>query len=639
MQQQYGSVSKHSVYQSAGPCDRADEFGLLTKVPDLTASAMCDLLPVPVIAAHQTKLIDNRGKPQFWSWLGWGLSALLAGLTPSVQAAERIYVSYNLLERSIPIASLAAYAKDGTIDEDLEIYAQFAGPDAMKQLRSGLMAKAEIDPIVVAQFLYTPQGETLLQRLGQVIQTEARQPGAKAIRAALILAAADGGLTPLNVLRKFPTRGIRIDVQRSLQIAGALQTAVTQTNVATALINQQAAAVAASEPGFFNQLPDPRRPGPFAWRTRTLQLLDLDRPRFADRFGSRRIQAAPFELPGRQYPVDLYLPDLRRGVTRPAPVVVISHGLGSDRSSFIYLAQHLASHGFVVVVPEHPGSNAAQLEALINGTTSEVTQPSEFLDRPLDITFLLNDLENRSRTDRELRGRFNLQQVGVIGQSFGGYTALALAGAPINLEELRTDCPNQVNTLNLSLSLQCLARELGGVNLNLRDPRVKAVLAINPIASTVFGRAGIEQIQIPTMIVAGSADTVSPALPEQIQPFTWLGSAEKYLTLLERGTHFSVFTVGENAAITIPDEVIGPNPAIARRYINALSLAFFQTYLANQSAYRAFLSSAYAESISAPPIELSLIRSLTPEQLSQAVGGEFPLLPPAAPPPAPLSTP
>lgn len=600
---------------------------------------MRDLLPVSVVAVSPPNTLADRGKLPVWGWLSLGLSAFLVGLAPSVQAAERIFVSYNLLERSIAVASLEAYAKDGTIDEDLEIYAQFAGPEAMKQLRSGLMAKAEVDPIVVSQFLYTPQGETLLQRLGQVIQTEARQPGGRAIRAALILAAADGGLTPLNVLRKFPTRGIRIDVQRSLQIASALQTAVTQTNVATALINQQSVLAAISEPSAgFTQLPDPRRLGPFTWRTRTLQLLDLDRPRFADRFSGGRIQAAPLELPGRQYPVDLYLPEVRRGTIGPAPVIVISHGLGSDRSSFIYLAQHLASHGFVVVVPEHPGSNAAQLEALINGTTSEVTQPSEFIDRPLDITFLLNDLENRSRGDRELRGRLNLQQVGVIGQSFGGYTALALAGAPINLAELRTDCPNQVNTLNLSLSLQCLALQLSEINPNLRDPRVKAVMAINPIASAIFGTASIEQIQIPTLLVAGSADTVSPALPEQIQPFTWLGSAEKYLALLERGTHFSVFTVGENAAITIPDEVIGPNPAIARRYINVLSLAFFQTYLANQPAYRAFLSSAYAESISAPPIELSLIRSLTPEQLSQAIGGEFPLLPPALPP-APLLTP
>jgi len=40
-------------------------------------------------------------------------------------------------------------------------------------------------------------------------------------------------------------------------------------------------------------------------------------------------------------------------------VIVISHGLGSDRTSFEYLATALAS--YFAAVPEHPGSNAQQL--------------------------------------------------------------------------------------------------------------------------------------------------------------------------------------------------------------------------------------------------------------------------------------
>ncbi len=45
----------------------------------------------------------------------------------------------------------------------------------------------------------------------------------------------------------------------------------------------------------------------------------------------------------------------------------------------------------------------------------------------------------------------NLEQVGVVGQSFGGYTALALAGTKINFEQLKADCPALENTLNVSL--------------------------------------------------------------------------------------------------------------------------------------------------------------------------------------------
>jgi len=98
-------------------------------------------------------------------------------------------------------------------------------------------------------------------------------------------------------------------------------------------------------------------------------------------------------------------------------VIVISHGLGSDRTSFEYLATTLASYGFAVAV-EHPGSNAQQLRSLLAGRANEVTEPNEFINRPLDVKYLLDELERRDKSDPSFQ--LNLQQVGVIGQSLGG---------------------------------------------------------------------------------------------------------------------------------------------------------------------------------------------------------------------------
>jgi predicted dienelactone hydrolase len=114
-----------------------------------------------------------------------------------------------------------------------------------------------------------------------------------------------------------------------------------------------------------------------------------------------------------------------------SPVIVISHGLGSDRTSFEYLAQHLASYGFAVAVPEHPGSSAEQLRSLLAGRAKTVAEPNEFINRPLDIKYLLNQLARLDASNSSFQ--LNLQQVGVIGQSFGGYTALALAVCSLNV--------------------------------------------------------------------------------------------------------------------------------------------------------------------------------------------------------------
>jgi predicted dienelactone hydrolase len=565
--------------------------------------------------------------------LRWFLSCAVLGVSllavhPS-EGAERIYVTYNVLERSISVNSLEIYAKTGYISDDLAVYAQYASPKALQDLRNALSTKADVKPITVAQFLYSPQGEAALKRLGQVIQPDSRidssSTGFKAIRAALILASRDPeGLTLLTFLRKFPATGIRIDVERSLSMIGEAQQLINQTQQATQKIIQLSELEASQQSQATLKGQDLSKLGSYVIDKRTITLNDPSRSITTVTPDSPVGSSGANLLKGRVYEVDIYLPAIATSRSPASiPVVVISHGLGSDRSSFVYLARHLASHGFAVLVPEHPGSGSKQMEALLQGVASEVAEPTEFANRPLDISYLLDYLENQTTANPEFRV-LNLKQVGVVGHSFGGYTALALAGAPINFQQLQADCSDkaQENTFNISLLLQCRARQLeqtGQPRSDFRDTRIQAAIALNPINSTVIGKNNLARIQTPTMIVAGSADTVAPALFEQIQPFSALTTPEKYLLQMDPGTHFSVMDGVESGggAFAFPPEVIGPDPQLARRYVNAFVLAFFQTYVANQTGYRPYLTATYAKSIAKPEIRLDLIRSLNLNQLSR----------------------
>jgi predicted dienelactone hydrolase len=546
--------------------------------------------------------------------------------TPA-QGAERIYLSYGPLEVSLSVQSLANYARVGKIDRELAAYTDRLNPQQLEQLRTILQTRIDIKPLAISQFLYSSQGKIILDRIGQIIQTKAGQPGFYAIRAALIQAAgAPDGL-------KFPTYGIRINSVRGFQVIEELSSLIQQTQLAIAAVEQQALIEASAqaterqsappstlssghtlpkglgrESNYFSTLPDLRQPGETQFSKESLTLYDPSRQ--------------------RRFPVDVYLPQPSQ---RPAPLIVISHGLGSDRTTFAYLATHLASYGFAVAVPEHPGSNADQLQALINGLASEVTPPSELIDRPLDIKFLLNEL------NRSFGGRINVQQVGVLGQSFGGYTVLSLSGAKIDFEGLGKECDPSNDSLNLSLLLQCRALELLSRDYQLSDERVKAGIAINPVGSTIFGKSQYSQIQVPLMLVASSDDNVAPALPEQIRPFTWLTTPNKYLVLLRGGTHFS--TLGQSeGAIPLPPQVIGSDPTVAQNYMKALSLAFFETYIANNPDYRVYLSASYAQFLSRYPLPLSLVESLTEEQIKQAqqAGSSNPS---PSPTPVPVLTP
>ncbi len=514
-----------------------------------------------------------------------GICLGFTSLIPSkVAGAEEILLDYGPLQFSLSVEYLEIYAREGKIKGNLRDYARFLTPEQLEELKTALVTSAEVTPLAVAQFLYSTQGEKILEQVGQVVQTKARQPGFYAIRSALILSAADEeGLTPLNILKKFPTYGIRINSDRGFQIIENLSNIIQKTAKAiakvetTSLQEQESQTIVDLSP-----IPNFLKPGSLSFRKQILTLRDQQR---------RRI-----------FPVELYLPEQQIRGSR-LPLVVISHGLGSDRNTFAYLANHLASHGFAVAVPEHPGSNSRQINALLSGLASDVTPPRELIDRPLDIKYLLD------RLTAEYGEQIDVDNVGIIGQSFGAYTALAIAGAELNFPQLKQDCPNIDDSLNVSLLLQCIGLNLPGESFNLYDERIVAAIAINPLASSIFGQEEISKIQIPVMIVAGSADPVTPALSEQIQPFTWLTTSEKYLALLRGGTHFS--TLNESSgSISLPEQAIGPDPKIAQDYVKQLGLVFFSTYIADRIDYKPYLSADYGASISRSLLPLNFVQSL-----------------------------
>ena len=548
------------------------------------------------------KWTDNVRK----SWLLLVLSVLISvfGISNYARTAERIYASYSAFQRSISITALEKFAEKGELTEDLAVYAKYLQPEQITELRQVLTSQIKVHPVAVSQFLYTSQGEFMLQRLGEVIRTKSGEskPGFHALRSALILAADQpGGLTLLNILRSYPNSSINIDLARTLQISAELERLVNQTNKAVAAVSAKSDTEAANVE--VNNLPTLNRRGKFIAKKQTLKLFDVIR--------------------GRLLTTDIYLPNNPSSV----PVIVISHGIGTDSSNFRYLADYLTTYGFAVVVPNHPGSDTKQIQSLLNGSASEIAQPEEFINRPKDVKFILDQLEKLNKTDSRFQQRLDLQQVGVFGQSFGGYTALALAGAKINLETIDKNCNQETlkETWNMSLLLQCRIQELQVKQpvhqYNLYDARVKAVIAVNPITSSIFGKTGLNEIKTPVMMVTSSEDTIAPALYEQILPFSWIANPHKYLVQMESATHFSTIGDGKGGseAVGLPSKLIGDNPKQAQSYMKLLSLPFFQTHVSENSQYNDYLTAAYAKSISTNSMNLSLIQDLTTTEVAKVV--------------------
>lgn len=538
-----------------------------------------------------------------------GVVSTLASSLPAL-SADRIAFYYPPFgEFSISTNDLEIFAREGRITDDFSFYASRIPKTQQAQFRQILDSWFQLNPTLVSQFTYSPLGEQVVERLGELLLTENRLNGSRALRSALILAATHPkGLNIVNVIRRYPSNTIQLNLSAGQQIIANLGDSFRKRDAIVGGLKQLAEAEIANQPQIdFTKLPDLRRPGNFGFQKKTLPMNDLFRQ--------------------RAFFVDLYLPQKKSSTPpkAPFPLIVISHGVAEDRETFAYAAQHLASYGFAIAVLEHPGSDAKKIQLYFSGLAGS-PKAEELIDRPLDVKFVLDQLQ-RDNESGELPGKLNLKEVGAIGHSYGGYTILALAGAPIDTKLVPKRCDvnndeSKKSFVNLSIFLQCRANELIQKKYpipSLQDPRIKAVMAINPLNSVILGENGLRQIQVPVMLMGGSQDIITPAVPEQVTPFTWLQTQSRYLAIIDNATHFSTSEKlnTNKQVVPVPKELIGPNPAIAQTYVKALSVAFFQTHLLNQQQYRPYLTSGYSQYISQSPLNISLVQSLSTEQLDK----------------------
>jgi predicted dienelactone hydrolase len=262
------------------------------------------------------------------------------------------------------------------------------------------------------------------------------------------------------------------------------------------------------------------------------------------------------------------------------------------------------------------------LQNLLTGREFEVFERLEFINRPLDIQFIIDELEKRNSS--EFGDRLNLDAIGVGGHSFGGYTSLALAGATIDFTALEQHCQKILGSADIALRLQCRALSLKPEEYeaqSLHDPRVKAVYVLNPV-SRLFGQSGMEKIDIPVLIAGGDSDPVTPLISEQVQPFTWLTTPHKYLCLLYGSSHTEQLTKLTMSLVPQVGELVEPDPQIVGTYVRALAVAFFKVHLLNDTSYQPYLTASYSDSITVDPYTVKLIHSFTPEELELILNNE-----------------
>ncbi|WP_145259518.1 hypothetical protein [Planctomycetes bacterium Pan216] len=255
----------------------------------------------------------------------------------------------------------------------------------------------------------------------------------------------------------------------------------------------------------------------------------------------------------------------------PWPWIVFSHSLSAVREQSTFLTEFLASHGFVVVSPDHLHNTGWDFRPL------EVYQSA--VDRPQDLKVVMDQALDASRHPKSpLHGLFWKGGGVAIGHSLGGYSALAIGGIPADT----TKYPIKVNGL-----------AKGEEYANFRDRRIKAVVALAPYLTPAVGPEELAKLRVPTLVIGGSKDPFT--MPEDHQfPVFRQAQGPCCLAIIEGASHFSFNNAEMVAGMPLLLRTLHRptlSPEEVERVVKRLVLAFLEQYLIGDESYGRYLVS------------------------------------------------
>ncbi len=258
------------------------------------------------------------------------------------------------------------------------------------------------------------------------------------------------------------------------------------------------------------------------------------------------------------------------------PLIVFSHGKGGIRTQSNFYTANLASHGYVVVAPDHSGDTVVELlrEVKSSGNIQPDSTVQAIVDRPLDVIAILDLIDEVA--DDDVAKIINHDQVGITGHSFGALTSYLVAS---------------------------------------RDFRVDAVVGQAPTSQEVIdlqSNTSMSALATPNLIQSATLDGTLPEATNAKALYETLPGPKSWLSLARAG-HFTysdlcvldVDAISEAVGLDISnvlDDGCGPEAvptSIAFPLINSTAIGFFNLQLKGSSGSAAFLSQTSVDGLAA----------------------------------------